>query len=175
VNDIIPAITAITDGGAAVHQPLMSAYVEFVDWRPFATVIGFALLVWMLLPARHARAVDAIAQRPLRGLLAGLLMLIVPLAALFALRHLGIAPGRGLALLVLALALAAGLGVSARALGQRIWEDASPLCQAAVGAAALLLPLATPLGVPVALLAGILGLGAWLRPLSVLPTESSSS
>lgn len=92
----------------------------------------------------------------------GLLVIVVTAVALVALIFSGIRPLRGLLATILAIELSLGLAAAARALGRRIAPESSPVAQSWLGLAGLILPLATPLGLPVLAIAAPLGLGAWL-------------
>lgn len=123
---------------------------------------GFALLVLLLAPDRHARAVRRIAAGPLRAWLLGSAVLLLVSTGLVVLLKAGITPGRTLFAVALVVGLAAGVSVSGRALAARVMEEHGALIQTAVGVVVVVLTLASPFGLVVLGVVGPLGLGALL-------------
>lgn len=125
---------------------------------------GFALamLVLLVLPRRHDRAVLRCGASPLRAWLIGVLVTGALAAAIMILVRAGIRPGRPLLSVLLVTGLAAGVSVSGRALAARVLEDRGALVQTAVGAGVLMLSLCAPIGLVVLAIAGPIGLGGLL-------------
>lgn len=124
---------------------------------------GFALLVLLLAPDRHARAVGRIAARPLMAWLLGSAVLLLVSTGLIVLLKAGITPGRSLFAVALVVGLAAGVSVSGRALAARVLEEhGGALIQTTVGVGVVVLTLASPFGLVVLGVVGPLGLGALL-------------
>lgn len=123
---------------------------------------GLALIVQLLFPMRVPRAAELIASTPLRSWLLGALMLSLPLGALALLFHYELRIGRGMLALAVVASVVLGLAVAAMELGRRGLPQAAPGIQGLLGLLALTLALICPLGIPVALVAVPLGLGAFL-------------
>ncbi len=126
-------------------------------------LFGCALLAFMLAPERNRCAVSRLSSHPLSSFAIGLL-LTVPAALLLGwiLQHTEARHGRGLLAIYLLAASATGLAVSARALSERVCPESPPLLLVASGLLALVLPLASLLGMPALLIGAPLGLGAWV-------------
>lgn len=127
-------------------------------------LFGLALLLLLIAPDRHRRAVERLGGGGLRCFLSGSMAIGLVLAALAALLATGIRPGRPLLLVLTVAGAATGLSVCARVLGERMWPERGVVAQTCLGLTALILPLACLPGWPVLLVAAPLGLGAWLRP-----------
>jgi hypothetical protein len=136
--------------------------IAMLDLHAMLALFGLALLLSLLAPRRVAAGVERIATSTLASAAVGVAVFLVLIAVSMAMWHLHIRPGRGAVAAVAAFALAAGYAVSARALGERALPERGPLAQTFAGLAALVLPLALPIGLPVLVVAAPLGLGAWL-------------
>jgi hypothetical protein len=124
---------------------------------------GAALLGLMAAPERHRRAVDRLGSGVALNLLVGLLPTFPLVLILLALHHAGIALGRGFCWLLLLAVGAIGIGVCARALGERLLPEDSALRQITVGLLGLLLTALLPPCLPLLGVAAVFGTGAWLR------------
>lgn len=124
---------------------------------------GAALLMLLLAPERHRRAVDRLGTGLLANLLVGLVVTLPFLIALVVLQRNGITIGRGFCWLVLIAVAALGVGVFARLLGERVLPEGHVLAQLGVGLLAVLLTALFPPCLPLLLVVGMLGAGAWLR------------
>ena len=128
-------------------------------------IFGTALLWAMLAPARQRQAVARLGAAPGWSFALGaLLWFPVALALAWVLKTFGTGAhhGQGAMTLFLFFTGSAGFAVCARALGERVVPEWSPLAQTLIGLAALVLPLFSLVGLPVLLIAAPLGLGAWL-------------
>lgn len=126
------------------------------------SLAGYALLSVALWPERLERAASSLGRRPVGDWVIGLLALAVPVGLVVALVAGGIRPGRFLLLGIAFVGVAIGLAACARWLGMRMLAGRGALAQTALGLALLLIPMASPFGVPVLAVAAPLGLGAWL-------------
>lgn len=132
-----------------------------IDVLVGATIVGLALAMLLFAPERHRDAVRRLTAKPLSSLAIGALALYPALVLTLVLLRRG-APGRFLLLVLVAYAVAAGVSVAGRMLGARAMPERGPMAQTVVGLAALLLPCAMLIGLPVLLVAAPLGFGAWL-------------
>lgn len=127
-------------------------------------LVGLALLMLLLAPDRHRRAVERLSRHGWGSFLLGAVALTAVVAVLAVLAAHGIRLGRPLLVFLITTGAATGLSVCARALGERMWPERGAVAQSCLGLTALVLPLACLPGLPVLLVAAPLGLGAWLRP-----------
>jgi hypothetical protein len=151
----------------AIAAPLREFLENYLHFLPLVlaamtALYGTALLIALVAPRPLEGGVARLRARPLGSFAFGLALLAVALGLFGVFRHHGALPGRRLLGIASFAALAAGYAVCARALGARALPERSALAQTCVGLVALVLPLAWPLGLPVAVIAGPLGLGAWL-------------
>jgi hypothetical protein len=136
---------------------LISLHLGFM-----VSLFGCALLLGLLAPLQLERGVERLRAHPLSSYLLGLLLLGLLVAGMATLIHLHLRPGR---MLIGALAMAClsfGFAICARILGQRALPSHAAIAQGCLGLAALILPMACPIGILVVLVAGPLGAGAWL-------------
>jgi hypothetical protein len=152
------------DGDTAHALRVLTRVIGIValDVGVMTSLVGLALLLTLLAPRRLQGGLARLSDAPVRGYLLGLAAFLALGAVGVLLFHLHIRPGRGLVGLLAVLGLSSGYAVCARALGERALPGGPPLAQTLVGLMALVLPLATPAGIPVLLVAAPLGFGAWL-------------
>lgn len=146
---------------ATLRTTLPVAIRLWLHGGAIAALFGIGLLALMYAPERHRRAADRLGAGSIVSWLIGAAVLGV---VLLVLARLGMRPGFRALIAVELFACAIGLSVCARVLGERVLPERSAFAQTAAGLLALVLPLASPFGVPVLLIAAPLGLGAWLRP-----------
>lgn len=142
--------------GFAGHAALFQA-------EAMVALAGVALLALMAAPGRHQRAAAGLGGRGGGSFAVGFLAMLLPLILLAVLYHTGIPAGRFLLWTLLTIAVGLGISVAGRRLGERVLEDRGALAQTAIGVAALVMPLASLLLVPIVLAIAAAGLGAWLR------------
>jgi hypothetical protein len=159
---------APTDGAAPpadrfARLPMIVLAIAVVDLHLMLALFGLALLLSLVATRRTSAGAARLGESPLPSAALGVAVFLALIVAGAAMWHLHLRPGRGLLAVLTIFGVAAGYAVCGRALGERALPERGPLAQTMVGLAALVLPLAMPIGIPVMLVAAPLGLGAWLR------------
>jgi hypothetical protein len=164
IPDLLPLLLAASDQPQPLIEPARFGNFTLV-WMILIGMSGCAVLAWCLAPDRQRLAIDRLADRPALSFGIGLLLLALLAIAVTAAHRAGWTDhGGGITtLLPFILCAGGGLGVSARALGERAAPESPPPTQLAIGLVATILPGIALVGLPITVLAAALGLGAWLR------------
>ena len=156
------SVSASVPAGASPGSGFPKLLLLFPFWLAgVVTLFGGAWLTAMLAPQRQMLAADSCAGWS-RWLL-GMAVVIGTFLVLVGLIAFGIKPVRLLVVTLLLCELAIGWSVAAMTLGRRVAPEGSAVMQTWLGLLGLGLPLVTPLGIPLLLVAAPMGLGAWLR------------
>ncbi|MBA2480640.1 MAG: hypothetical protein H0V44_08260 [Planctomycetes bacterium] len=171
IIDIVSCLLA-ADGGVgqseAVGGVSPRSVVQVMRFWPLIAgphliaLSGLALLVSLLFPSRHSLAVVRVRQAPAISFAVGLVVLVLIVGIFQTLKVNGIQLGQNFLIILCAIACALGFATSARALGERALPGRPAIAHTALGLAALILPLVSPVCLPILAVAPSFGLGAWL-------------